>query len=99
MSGVKIYRVYNQSGKYVVEGTDEECAKKLGITAKSFQRAAREFKRGGYKKYYIWDVSDEPENVDQKSERELIEAWDNFVTPIREKYGIPVYKREKGGAK
>ena len=97
MNEVKIWRVYNPlNGKFIVEGTDIECAKKLGIAVRSFNDAARRYKEGRYHKYYIYDVSDEPENVDQKSERELIKAWDDFVTPIRERFGVPVYK---GGRK
>ena len=32
--------------------------------------------------------------IDNEYER-LCKQWDDFVAPIREKYGVPVYKKEK----
>lgn len=95
MSDVKIYRVYTPRGKFLVEGTVEECAEKLGLTVRGFQDAARMFKRGRYKKYNIYDVTDEI----RERNRDVIKKWDDFVTPIRERFGVPVYRPGKGDGK
>lgn len=95
MYNSSVFRVYNPvDGRFIVEGTASECAKKLGITEKSFRWAAERFKKGDYKKYNIYDVSNERESTVRECDRDVIKAWDDFVTPIRERFGIPVYRGE-----
>ena len=86
----KIYRVYSPNGKFIVEGDVEKCADKLGIDFTSFERAAERFKSGRYQKYRIYDVTDENRSGIRECDRDVIKKWDDFVTPIRERYGIPV---------
>lgn len=88
----KIYRVYSPKGKFIVEGDAEKCADKLGIDMLSFERAAHKFRNGRYKKYRIYDVTDEydEDELRRKTDADVIKAWDDFVTPIREYYGVPV---------
>ena len=97
MNTIKIYRVYNPKGKFLVEGTVAECAEKLGMTVSSFRDAAGKFREGRYKKYNIYDVTDEERTDIRDSDRDVIKKWDDFVTPIRERFGIPVYKPPKKG--
>lgn len=84
------YRVYDgKTGDLIVDGTAEECAKALNMQVGSFRSNAYLSEQGMYKKYKIvaCDVSDPK----IKSEyAEAIKKWDDFVTPIREHYGIPV---------
>lgn len=89
---LNVYRVYDpRNGKFIVEGTVSECADKLNMTNDRFRKAAFEFKNGRYRKLNIYDVTDEYNKADiQKKYSDVIKAWDDFVTPIRERYGIPV---------
>ena len=86
----KIYRVYSPNGKFIVEGDTEKCADKLGVDFTSFERATKRFKQGQYHKYRIYDVTDENRSLIRDCDRDVIKKWDDFVTPIRERYGIPV---------
>jgi hypothetical protein len=57
----------------------------------SFERAAHKFRNGRYKKYRIYDVTDEyDEEFRRKTDADVIKAWDDFVTPLRKRFGIPV---------
>ena len=94
MNEVNIYRVYDpRNGKFIVEGTVSECARKLGMTTDRFRRVAFDFKNGKYKKLNIYDVTGEKYNIKEKYS-DVIKKWDDFVTPIRERYGIPVRRLE-----
>ena len=96
MNYVKRYRVYNPTdGKFIVEGNVAECAEKLGMTEKSFWEAADKFMKGRYKKYNIYDVTDEKGCEIKACDRDIIKKWDDFVTPIREAFGVPVYKKKE----
>lgn len=97
MNPFKVYRVYNPKGKFLVEGDVFACAEKLGMTVKSFRDAAEKFAQGRYKKYNIYDVTDEKDCEIKASDRDAIKKWNDFVTPIRERFGIPVYKPPKKG--
>ena len=91
MKEIKVYRVYNpRNGKFIVEGTASKCADKLGMDIDRFRRVEWEFRKGKYKKLCIYDVTGEEEIGIRECDRDVIEAWDRFVTPIRERYGIPV---------
>lgn len=90
------YRVYDgKTGDLIVEGTAEECAKAVNMRVGSFRSNAYLSEQGMYKKYKIvaYTVSD-PKI--QSEYAEAIKAWDDFVTPIRERYGIPVRHLEEG---
>ena len=89
-SGEKITTVRRENHKFIVEGDAEKCSDKLGIDFTSFERAAERFKRGQYHKYRIYDVTDENRSLIRDCDRDVIKKWDDFVTPIRERYGIPV---------
>ena len=83
------YRVYDgKTGDLIVEGTSRDCAKRLGMSQNTFHATATHSRSGNYKKYRFEVVPDEP--VLQTSDMEAIQKWDAFVTPIRERFGIPV---------
>lgn len=89
------YRVYDpDSGELLAEGTVSECAEKLGMTIDRFRMAAFEYSHGKYYKYDILNVTGSKDDV-KKHHAAAIKAWDKFMTPIREYYGIPVYKPDK----
>ncbi len=94
---INIYRVYNpRNGKFIVEGTVSDCAEKLGMTKDRFRRVAYEFRRGKYSKFNIYDVTDEYKQCGNLSYyAAAVKKWDDFVTPIREYYGIPVRHLEE----
>lgn len=90
---LKIYRVYNPlNGKFIVEGTVAVCAHKLGITTERFRRVANDFQKGQYKRFNIYDVTDEydEEELQRKTNADVIKAWDDIVTPLRKRFGVPV---------
>lgn len=83
------YRVYDgKTGDLIVEGTAEECAKAVNMQVGSFRQNSYLSEQGMYKKYRIVVVPDE--TVPQAGYMEAVKAWDDFVTPIRQRYGIPV---------
>lgn len=84
------YRVYDgKTDDLVVDGTAEECAQALNMQVGSFRQNSYLSEQGEYKKYKIvaYTVSD-PKI--QSEYAEAIKKWDDFVTPIRERFGIPV---------
>jgi hypothetical protein len=84
------YRVYDgKTGDLIVEGTAEECAKALNMQTISFKSNSYLSEQGKYKKYKIV-TCDLPEPRMQSGYAEAIQSWDDFVTPIRERFGIPV---------
>ena len=92
MKEIRIYRVFNPiNGKFIVEGTASDCAEKLNMTTERFRRVNYEFRQGKYGKLNIYDVTDEYEQEKLLGNyRAAIKKWDDFVTPIREYYGVPV---------
>lgn len=84
------YRVYKgDTDEIVVEGTSSECAKEMGVTRMSaFYDAVSRSRAGNHAKYRIEVVPGE--TVLQAGYMEAIKAWDDFVTPIRQRFGIPV---------
>lgn len=85
------YTLYDVYGEVTFCGTAGECAKYLECTTKQFLWGFEKYRK--YKKHRIErDVSE--------TNTEWIRKWDEFVTPLREKYGIPVYKApEERGTK
>ncbi len=89
---IKQFRVFDNSGNLIMEGTAKECSERIGICDSTFRDCAERSKRGGYGKYRIVQVSEDAEKEISKDVVGLIKQWDDFVTPIREKYGVPVYR-------
>lgn len=95
VKAVKHYKVYEIStGELLVSGGAEECAAFIGISKSWFREAAKEGLNLGQGKYQVEVTNKErPKRKDEsKLTKEAIQKWDDFVTPIRERYGIPVYK-------
>ena len=72
----------------LLEGSSGECAKFLGVSIKGFYSAVQKSAEGTYSKALV-EVSP------QLTERDYdaIRKWDEFTEPLREKYGVPVYRR------
>ena len=80
---------------FVFEGTPKECAEFIGVSNSylcNYIRDGRKYISGG--KYRVIPVDKEWKKDLQRSGDNLqaIQAWDAFVTPLREKYGIPVHR-------
>ena len=88
-----IYKFYNSSGDLVAYGSARECAEKFGISAGAVTARARACMSGESTAFRVV-VEKEPLKEGEKAA--LIKAWDDFVTPIREYYGIPVRHLEEG---
>lgn len=48
-----IYTIYDKNDEIIVQGTTEECCKKLGIKRKHFQGMVSKAINGTYKKYSV----------------------------------------------
>lgn len=94
MTYTKTYEVYDPiTNTLLVKGNAAECAEQLGMLRGTFMKAAIE---PNYKRFKIVDTT-EYDNMPSPAEAyaDAIKSWDDFVTPIREKYGIPVYRGRK----
>jgi hypothetical protein len=84
------YRVIDRQGKIVVEGTSSECAEAIHCSHSHFHRLANG--DVGYPEYWVVQLKTEPVQKGRDSDTaDLIKSWDDFVTPIREAYGVPRY--------
>ena len=83
------FRVYDsKTGDLIVEGTPAECGTALGMKTCSVYSAIANSRIGYYKKFRFEEVSDKPTRLDEYMA--AVAAWDDFVTPIRKRFGIPV---------
>lgn len=83
MRQANIYNLYDMDGQHQFTGTAAECAEYLGISKSHFKNRYYNYRK--CKKYTI-------ERQYEDAEVKAIMAWDELVTPLREKFGIPVYK-------
>ena len=81
--------ICNQTGKVVFTGDGKACGDWLGKSSDCVRAAARRGINISGKQYRVRCLND---NRDLISEAEAIKQWDDFVTPIRQRFGIPVYK-------
>lgn len=88
---VSTYRFYTRSGELVCQGTAEECAEQMGVTVSAVRNYVSRLPRPG-RKYDVEVIQPQGEKELEKKHRDAAKEWDDFITPIREKYGIPVYK-------
>lgn len=91
------YALYDvNTGKRVFTGTAQECVDFCEGTISGFATAYKCSRTCTYKGYRIELVKERPEKVEfGVAEKEAAKRWDEFVTPIREYYGIPVYRPGK----
>lgn len=94
----KRYRVIdNITDKKVFEGTSRQIHEITGISQSRICEAARDGRPIAGGKYLIIDISEDKGKVNVNGDMlSAAKAWDAFVTPIREYYGIPVYRPGKG---
>lgn len=82
------------------EGTAPECEKFCGTDPGKISNAYNNTKSKSYHGMRIVLVEESSEkDISSFRDRRAVEKWDEFVTPIRERYGIPVYKPGKDGAR
>lgn len=85
------YQVRDKQGKLLAEGTAAECGEKLGVSGRVIY--CHFASPGTYNRWDITLLPDEPDQVSIRGDMiDLIKAWDDLVTPIREYYGIPRYR-------
>lgn len=98
------YKIRDPSnGDLLFAGNTKECAEFMGITMKTFQNGTHYMLRRNkeiYRGYHIEvEKAEKVEKVECNSKpfrndvtKQQAKAWDDFVMPIRERYGIPVYR-------
>lgn len=96
------YKVYsNITDEFLFEGTAEECAAFCGLSVSWFKEVANDIGvccRGRYRVMEVYGTGDAQQEKQVSSDSSMSAAarrWDEFVTPIREYYGIPVYRAGK----
>lgn len=87
------FRVYDKdNGDLLFEGAAKMCAERFQMSESSFRDAAERgyFVAGKYKveKYCTDGVT--------MKDLDAIESWNKFCEPLREKFGVPVYKAKSG---
>ena len=97
MRTLKTYEAYNHFGELIVSGTASKCAECLGMNDHHFRNVANLAEAGGYKKYRIVNTTPKVETAPYSGSKELAKMWDDFMDPIRKRYGIPVYQPSMGG--
>lgn len=101
-----------KTNNIIAAGDCHECAEAMGISVKAFYKAAMRSSTCGCRKYTVEEKSPEqvsavkdgdttikPLEFEKKVDTSLVAAakrWDEFVTPIREYYGIPQYVHKYG---
>lgn len=96
MRDVQRFKVFNIWGEVVAKGTAEECAKELGISVGTFRNNFKNQGKFVNSKYEIVLTHEPGEKYQNSNTAALIKMWDDFATPIREEFGIPVYKPKEG---
>ena len=86
------FRLYDlETGELVAEGTSKACGEAIGAGEDAIRQAWQRTLNGVYKGYLIEGVR----QVRANSDDEAIKNWNDFVEPLRKKYGIPVYKPKR----
>lgn len=88
------FQVFGLNGLLLAEGNERECAEQLGVNYNTFHTWLHN--PGRVIPYRI--VALPAEAVEKVPTPELAAAaaeWDRFITPIREAYGVPVYRPKK----
>ena len=93
---VNRYRIYTQDGSILFEGTAMECCEEIGICRSYFDNIVSRSQKEDFVGRYRILVIEPPTEKELNDERKrMCKRWDEIVTPIREKYGVPVYRKEK----
>lgn len=93
---VSRYRIYTQDGGILFEGTAMECCEKIGVCRSTFDTFVSRSKKDDYAGRFRILVIDSPTEKELNDEhKRMCKRWDEFVTPIREKYGVPVYRKKE----
>ena len=88
----RIFRLYDiETGELFMEGSSKELGEALGVGKWAINQAFEKNMYPTYKGYSIEAVCSEV----AKSDAEAIANWNAFVEPLREKFGIPVYRPKR----
>ena len=90
---VNRYRVFSEDGRILFQGTAVDCCEYLKICKSVFYDKAESGKKENYRGKYRIILVDAQEIINDHER--LCKQWDDLVTPIREKYGVPVYRKER----
>ena len=86
--------------QFVFRGTEAECCDFVGTTHGRINDAYKYRKNSTYKRWRIVKVGGNSDYYSvSPSDYEAIERWNEFTRPLRKKYGIPVYRPGKDGAR
>lgn len=87
------YALYDKvTGDLVFSGSAPECLEFCNGKPSAFCTAAQDPEHKTYRGYRVVQIERSPERT--SPDKRLIAAakrWDSFITPIRERYGVPVY--------
>ena len=86
-------RVFSEDGRILLQGTATDCCEYLKICKSAFYEKVENCQKENYRGKYRVILVDEQEIINERER--LCKQWDDLVTPIREKYGVPVYRKEK----
>lgn len=86
-----LYKVYNLFGEQIAQGTTKECAAQLGMKETGFRAAVDRMRAGICRSMVIEEFEYMPDS-EIILMQDAAAKWDAFITPIREQYGVPVYK-------
>ena len=88
------YKVIDPAtGQTLFYGSAREIAERFDTRADNILKAIKKSKNGTYRGFRIVLQAAAPEKVETSFEFvSAAKAWDEFVTPIREYYGVPVYR-------
>jgi hypothetical protein len=87
------YKVIDPEGKTVFYGLMREIGEHFDTRADNILKAIKKSKNGTYRGFRIVLQEAAPEKVETSFEFvSEAKAWDEFCEPIRQKYGIPVYR-------
>ena len=83
-----------ETGEVVFTGTARQCREHFCVPDTTFRLAASEGNL--LRKRYVVDQvnADELDNTETVPNASAAKMWDDFCAPIRERYGIPVYRPE-----
>ena len=99
MRTLKTFEVYNHLGDLIASGTATQCAERLGMKASYFKDIANLAEAGAYNKYRIVNTTPDVETSSYGEIKAAAQKWDDFMDPIRKRFGIPVYQPSMGGGR
>lgn len=92
-----LFEVYNTFGDLIAKGNSSECAKALGISDVTFLHYANELYASTSRFKIVKTFQPEVTLAKTRETAAQIKKWDDWATPLRDYFGIPVYRPGKDG--